>query len=101
GCGEAGHQLGAAHFEGGDEGGLAAGEGDVCGEVHAEQGLALPGAGADGDELAGLEFDDLVEVVPGGVEGPRVVAGFEFVDEAHPPVGDGQLLVGGCDALGG
>src|SRR5690606_20604071 len=36
GCGEAGHQLGAAHFEGGDEGGLAAGEGDVCGEVHAE-----------------------------------------------------------------
>src|SRR5690606_15037028 len=91
GRGEAGHEFAAAHLHRGDEGGLAAGECDVGGEVHAEQGLALAGAGADGDELAGLEFDDVVEVGPGRVEGARVVSGFEFVDEAHPPVGDGQL----------
>ncbi len=100
GGGEAGHEFTAAHFHGGDEGGAASGEGDVGGEVDAEEGLAAAGGGADGDELAGFEFDDVVEVVPGGVKGAGVVSGFEFVDEAHPPVGDGEPFVGDGDAFG-
>ena len=77
------------------------GEGNVGGEVHAEEAFPAAGRGADGDELAGLELDDVVEVGPRGVEGVRVAAGFELVDEAGPAVGDGEVDVGGGGASGG
>jgi hypothetical protein len=46
-------------------------------------------------EVSALEAGDVVQVLPRRVEGIRVGAGFELVDEVGPPVGDGQF---GCVA---